>query len=255
MADLERTMRVTTVLAVFILLMLYPGRARAQAVEVGAGVALSCKSLEQSPCAYKWGRVDAVHVAWWSSPSLVVEARAARLEGPTTRIVAVTERVSPTRYFSRSYTLRDERRTVLQASMLYHFRPGRPIRPFVGGGAGSLWWRGEAFCDRHQIDCQRVLPENAPGVLRAREWVASFAGGVRSVLADTAGTTLIGAACGLAGGLYASRFVEMMFEVAALDVWSLALPLGTPLLAALVAAAVPAWRAARVDPVIALRNE
>jgi hypothetical protein len=178
MADLERTMRVTTVLAVFILLMLYPGRARAQAVEVGAGVALSCKSLEQSPCAYKWGRVDAVHVAWWSSPSLVVEARAARLEGPTTRIVAVTERVSPTRYFSRSYTLRDERRTVLQASMLYHFRPGRPIRPFVGGGAGSLWWRGEAFCDRHQIDCQRVLPENAPGVLRAREWVASFAGGV-----------------------------------------------------------------------------
>jgi hypothetical protein len=171
-------MRVTAVLAVFILLVLYPERARAQSVEVGAGVALSCKSLEQSLCAYKWGRVDAVHVAWWSSSSLVVEARAARLDGPATRIVAVTERVSPTRYFSRSYTLRDERRTVLQASVLYHFRPGRPIRPFVGGGAGSLWWRGEAFCDPRQIDCQRVLPEDAPGVLRAREWVASFAGGV-----------------------------------------------------------------------------
>ena len=42
-------------------------------------------------------------------------------------------------------------------------------------------------------------------------------GAVRSVLADTAGATLIGAACGLAGGLYASRFVEtMLFEVAAL---------------------------------------
>ncbi len=79
---------------------------------------------------------------------------------------------------------------------------------------------------------------------------------VRSVLADTAGTTLIGAACGLAGGLYASRFVEtMLFEVGALEVSSLALPLGTLLLAALVAAAVPAWRAARVDPVIALRNQ
>jgi putative ABC transport system permease protein len=67
---------------------------------------------------------------------------------------------------------------------------------------------------------------------------------------------LIGCACGLAGGLYASRFVEtMLFEVAPLDVSSLALPLGTLLLTALVAVAVPAWRAARVDPVIALRNE
>jgi putative ABC transport system permease protein len=79
---------------------------------------------------------------------------------------------------------------------------------------------------------------------------------VRPVLAGTATTTLIGAACGVAGGLYASRFVEtMLFEVAARDVWSLALPLGALLLAAFVAAIVPAWRAARVDPVIALRNE
>ena len=39
------------------------------------------------------------------------------------------------------------------------------------------------------------------------------------------------------------------------DAWSLALPLGALLLAAFVAAAVPDWRAARVDPVIALRNK
>jgi putative ABC transport system permease protein len=85
---------------------------------------------------------------------------------------------------------------------------------------------------------------------------ARAVGTVRSVLTDSASTTLIGAACGLAGGLYASRFVEtMLFEVAPLDVSSLALPLGTLLLTGVVAAVVPAWRAARVDPVIALRNE
>jgi putative ABC transport system permease protein len=85
---------------------------------------------------------------------------------------------------------------------------------------------------------------------------ARAVGAVRSVLADTTGTTLVGAVCGLAGGLYASRFVEtMLFEVAPLDVLSLGLPLATLLLAALVAAAVPAWRAARVDPVIALRSK
>jgi predicted permease len=85
---------------------------------------------------------------------------------------------------------------------------------------------------------------------------ARAGGAMRSVLTDTVVTTVIGAICGLAGGLYGSRFVKtMLFEVAPFDVSSLALPLGVLLLAALAASAVPAWRAARVDPVIALRNE
>jgi ABC-type antimicrobial peptide transport system permease subunit len=78
----------------------------------------------------------------------------------------------------------------------------------------------------------------------------------RSVLTDTIITTLIGAVCGLAAGLYASRFVaSMLFEVAAGDASSLALPLGTLLLGAFAAAAIPAWRASRVDPARALRND
>jgi predicted permease len=81
-------------------------------------------------------------------------------------------------------------------------------------------------------------------------------GVVRTVVADAGAAVLAGTACGLAGGLYLARFVEtLLFEVRPLDFWSLALPLGTLLLAASVAAVLPALRAARVDPVIALRYE
>jgi len=81
-------------------------------------------------------------------------------------------------------------------------------------------------------------------------------GVVRTVLADAGGAAAIGAVCGLAGGLYLSRFVAaMLFEITALDFWSLVLPLATLLCAAFVAAVLPALRAARVDPVVALRYE
>jgi predicted permease len=79
---------------------------------------------------------------------------------------------------------------------------------------------------------------------------------VRAVVADAGGAVIAGIAVGLAGGLYASRFVKaLVFEVTPLDFWSLALPLGTLLLSAILAATLPALRASRVDPVIALRYE
>ncbi len=81
-------------------------------------------------------------------------------------------------------------------------------------------------------------------------------GVVRTVVADAGITTLAGIAAGLGGGLYLSRFVTaLLFEITPLDVWSLALPIGTLLLAAALASVVPAWRATRVDPVVALRHE
>lgn len=99
-------------------------------------------------------------------------------------------------------------------------------------------------------------------VQRTREIGIRVALGARArgvvwlVLADTGATALVGAACGLAAALYLSRYVEtLLFEVKPLEFWSLAVPLGTLLLTASVAAALPALRAVRVDPVIALRYE
>ena len=78
----------------------------------------------------------------------------------------------------------------------------------------------------------------------------------RTILTQAVGTTLVGAACGLAGGMYLSRFVQaLLFEVTPLDFWSVALPLGAMLLAAAGATAVPALKAARIDPAIALRYD
>jgi predicted permease len=79
---------------------------------------------------------------------------------------------------------------------------------------------------------------------------------VRTVVSDVGIAALTGAGFGLAGGLYFSRFVQsLLYEVRPLEFWSLALPLATLLLVAALAALLPAIRAARVDPAIALRYE
>jgi putative ABC transport system permease protein len=79
---------------------------------------------------------------------------------------------------------------------------------------------------------------------------------VRSVVADAGLTTLIGAVAGLGGGFYLARFVQtFLYEVEPLDFWSLALPISCLLVVGALAAVRPARRAARVDPVVALRYE
>jgi predicted permease len=79
---------------------------------------------------------------------------------------------------------------------------------------------------------------------------------VRLVVREIAAVAAIGLVAGLLLGRLLARPVEsLLYEVKPGDFWSLALPLTLLLSAAALAAFRPAWRAARVDPAVALRNE
>jgi predicted permease len=79
---------------------------------------------------------------------------------------------------------------------------------------------------------------------------------VRLVVGDGLRLALIGAALGIAGALAAGRaLASLLYNVPAWDPLALALGAGTVLAAALLASTLPARRAARVDPVTALRSE
>jgi putative ABC transport system permease protein len=79
---------------------------------------------------------------------------------------------------------------------------------------------------------------------------------VRLVLGQALGVTLLGVAAGLAGALALRRLVEsMLFGVGAADPATLAVVAVLLAVVALAAGYVPARRAARVDPSVALRSE
>lgn len=76
------------------------------------------------------------------------------------------------------------------------------------------------------------------------------------VLARAAAWTLAGVLLGLAGALFAARALQaLLFQVPARDPWTLAVVVPALWLIALAAAWIPSLRAARVDPMTALRHE
>ena len=78
----------------------------------------------------------------------------------------------------------------------------------------------------------------------------------RLVLWQGVRVAAIGAALGAAIALFATRYVEsLLFETSARDPIAFASAIGTILVVAILAAVLPARRATRVDPVVALRAE
>jgi len=79
---------------------------------------------------------------------------------------------------------------------------------------------------------------------------------VRLVLGEGVRVTLVGVAIGAALALALGRVVEaLLFDASPRDPIVLAVASASLLLVAAVASAVPAWRAAHVDPTTALRED
>ncbi len=99
-------------------------------------------------------------------------------------------------------------------------------------------------------------------VRRARELGIRVAMGarrsaiIRLIVSDTSIPVITGMALGLAGGIAMSHYLaSQLFGVTPTDFWSVATPLACVLIAAVAAVVPPALRAARADPLIALRHE
>ena len=85
---------------------------------------------------------------------------------------------------------------------------------------------------------------------------ASASGVMRSITAATARLLVIGVLLGLAGGWAASGLLKsVVFGISATDTIAFAIPVALVLAGGCLAALLPARRAARIDPLIALRTE
>jgi predicted permease len=79
---------------------------------------------------------------------------------------------------------------------------------------------------------------------------------LRLALADGLRPAIVGLACGLAASAAAVRLIQsMLYKTEPFDPAVFALVASTLLLVAAVACLVPAWRASRLDPMLALRTE
>ena len=85
---------------------------------------------------------------------------------------------------------------------------------------------------------------------------AQRAGVVGMVLRESMLMVVIGVVVGLAGAIAGGRFVEsVLFGLSTTDAWTISAAIGATVLVSLAAGYLPARRASRVDPMVALRYE
>jgi ABC-type antimicrobial peptide transport system permease subunit len=79
---------------------------------------------------------------------------------------------------------------------------------------------------------------------------------IRLILHDGLQLSLKGIAIGLAAALLLSRLLSgILYQTSAFDVLAYTLVPALLIAASLLAAAIPAWRAVRIDPIASLRGE
>jgi predicted permease len=79
---------------------------------------------------------------------------------------------------------------------------------------------------------------------------------VGMVLRESMVMVVIGVAIGLAGAIAGGRFIEsVLYGLSTTDVWTIGAAIGATILVSLAAGYLPARRASRVDPMVALRYE
>jgi ABC-type antimicrobial peptide transport system permease subunit len=85
---------------------------------------------------------------------------------------------------------------------------------------------------------------------------AQRAGVVGMVLREAMLMVAIGVTIGLAGALAGGRFIEsVLYGLSTRDAWTISAAIGATVLVSLAAGYLPARRASRVDPMVALRYE
>ena len=79
---------------------------------------------------------------------------------------------------------------------------------------------------------------------------------ISNVLHDGIILVAIGSVIGIGGALFVTRSLSyLLFEVSPLDAFSFCVAVATLAIVSVCACLVPAWRASRVDPIIAIRGD